>query len=62
MNSSARGRRRATDRRLGHGTATKLGTLGGPGSGSNDLNDAGHVIGSTSTADGDAKACFWDGV
>jgi probable HAF family extracellular repeat protein len=44
-----------------NGTATKLGTLGGPGSVSNDLNDAGHVIGSSTTAAGAAKAFFWDG-
>ncbi|MFI2709311.1 hypothetical protein ACH495_04160 [Micromonospora sp. NPDC018662] len=44
-----------------NGTVTPLGTLGGPTSTANGLNDLGQVVGTSETADGRFTAFFWDG-
>lgn len=43
------------------GVTTRLGTLGGPGSTPSDLNNLGHVVGTTTTGTGRSVSFFWDG-
>jgi probable HAF family extracellular repeat protein len=43
------------------GTLFDLGTLGGPSSTANELNDAGQVVGSAGTPDGYYHAALWQG-